>query len=73
MSWCFAILNNKLAEIYFDETKKDSKIWAHCYVKKANFKTRGERKWIEKDTAKLHLVYRKGKYRRVKSVSNSRE
>lgn len=55
MSWCFAIVNNKLAEIYFDETKKDPKIWAHCYIKKVDFKTKEEKGWIEKDTANSTL------------------
>lgn len=32
MSWSFAIINNRLAEIYFDEKDKKGKpkIWGHC-------------------------------------------
>jgi len=61
--WCFAIVNNKLAEIYFDE-KKNSKneIWGHCYVKKEDFKTKQEQKWITVDTKKVRIVYKNKKY-----------
>lgn len=63
MSWCFAIVNNKLAEIYFDKTKRGSKIRCHCYVKKGDYKTKQEQLWIKQDTAKLKFVYRNSKYK----------
>jgi len=66
MSWCFAIVNNRLAEIYFEEKMGKPKIIGYCYVKKEEYKTKREQKWIEEDTAKLRFVYRKGKYKRVK-------
>ena len=66
MSWCFAKVNNKLAEIYFDETKRGPKIRGHCYVKKSEFKTKSEQKWIKEDTAEFRFVYRNRKYQRVK-------
>lgn len=65
MSWCFAIVNGKLAEIYFDQTKKGLKNIGHCYVKKEDYKTKMEQKYIKEDTAKFRFVYRKGKYKRV--------
>ena len=65
MSWCFAIVNNKLAEIYFDKTKKEPKIWNRCYVKRSEYKTKKEQKWIDSDIKKFRFVYRKGKYRRI--------
>lgn len=65
MSWCFAIVNNKLAEIYFDEGKRGPKIWGFCYVKKEEYESKQEQKWIKGDTAKLRFVYRKGKYERI--------
>lgn len=68
MPWCFAIVNNKLAEIYFDETKKGPKFRGHCYVKKEEYKTKNEQKYIKEDTAKFRFVYRKGGYKRIKSV-----
>lgn len=46
MPWCFAIVNGKLAEIYFDETKKGPKNIGHCYVKKEEYKIKREPKYI---------------------------
>lgn len=34
MNWCFAIVNGKLAEIYFETNKGKPKILGHCLVKK---------------------------------------
>lgn len=62
MSWCFAKVNNKLAEIYFEEKRGKPKVLGHCYVKKAEFKTKRELKWIEEDTKKFQLIYKNGKY-----------
>ena len=63
MPWLFAIVNNRLAEIYFDETKTGKlKIWGHCYVRKEDYKTKQEQKWIKQDTKYLKLVYRNKKY-----------
>ncbi len=63
MSWCFAIVNNRLAEIYFDKTKKGPKIWGHCYVKRSDYKSRKEQYMIKEDTTKVSLVYRHGEYK----------
>lgn len=65
MPWCFAIVNNKLAEIYFDERRGKAKIIGHCYVKKEEYKTKKEQRWIKEDIPKFYFVYRKGKYKRV--------
>lgn len=66
MSWCFAIVNNRLAEVYFDKTKTGkSKIWGHCYVKKEEYKTQREQKWIEEDTKRVRVVYRNKKYKLI--------
>ncbi len=40
MSWCFAIVNNRLAEIYFEEKKGKTKIIGYCYVKEEEYKTK---------------------------------
>lgn len=40
MSWCFAIINGRLAEIYFNETKKGPKFLGHCYVEKSEYTTK---------------------------------
>lgn len=48
MCWCFAIVNNKLAEIFFDEKKNgQAKIWGHCYVRQEEYETKTEQKWIK--------------------------
>ena len=65
MSWCFAIVNGRLAEIYFDETKKGPKFIGHCYVKKSEYKTKKEQNWIEADVAKFKFAYINKKYRRL--------
>ena len=64
MSWCFALINNRLAEIYFNKTKGGkSKIWAHCYARRNRFKTKHEQCLINIDTKRVKLVYRNRKYR----------
>lgn len=67
MPWSFAIVNNKLAEIYFNERKKarPPKIWGHCYVKRSEYKTRKEQKWIKEDTAQYKFIWRNRKYKKV--------
>ena len=66
MTWCFAIINHKLAEIYFEKKKQKTKIFGHCYVKKEEYATEHEQEWIKKDTSKFHFDYdKKNKYRRI--------
>lgn len=62
--WCFAIINNRLAEIFFEKKKGKANIWAHCYVKKSEYKTKREQKMIAQDTKKCRFVYRNKKYTR---------
>ncbi len=57
--WCFAIVNNRLAEISFD---KRYGIYGHCYVKREEYKTKQEGKWIREDIKKCRFTYRKGYY-----------
>ncbi|MDP3725500.1 MAG: hypothetical protein Q8R20_03475 [Nanoarchaeota archaeon] len=65
MSWCFAVVNNKLAEIFFDDTKRKLNIRGHCYVKEEEYTSKKEKKWIEEDVARFRFVYRDKKYKRV--------
>lgn len=67
MSWNFVIVNNRLAEIYFDERKKvrAPKIFGHCYVKRSEYKTEKEQRWIKEDTAQYKFIYRNGQYRKA--------
>lgn len=63
MGWCFAIVNGKLAEIFFDQGKEEKVFLGHAYVEESEYKTKKERAWIKKDTIKYHFSYRKGLYR----------
>ena len=65
MNWGFAIINNKLAELYFEHTKGEPKILGHCYVKKEEYKTKKEQNMIKEDTVINQLIYKGGKYKRV--------
>ena len=67
MGWCFAKVNNKLAEIVFDDDKPlKSKIFGHAYVKRENYKTKHEQKMIDADLKKVKVVYRNKKYKLIK-------
>jgi len=67
VTWCFAIINGRLAEIYFDRKKSGKiKFLGHCYIKREDFKTKQEQEWIERDTRRVRLVYRNGKYKLFK-------
>ena len=64
MPWSFALINNKLAEIYFDHTKNGEPLMrGHCYVNAKEYTTKREKKWIETDTKKFQLSYRNRRYR----------
>ena len=64
--WCFAIINNRLGEIFFenDHKKKKSFIWGHCYVKRSEYKTKREQRQIDADIKKYRITYRNKKYTR---------
>ena len=65
MGWSFAIINNKLAEVFFEKKRGKIKFQGHVFVKKSEYSTREEQKWIEKDTKKVNLTFREGKYTRL--------
>lgn len=65
MFWCFAKVNRRLAEIYFDKKKEKTKIFGHCYVKKEKYKTKREQRWIEQDSTQFQFVYKNGEYSRI--------
>jgi len=56
--WCFAVVNGRLAEIYFD---KKYGIYGHCYVKRNEFNKK-EQKIINSDIKKYQFTYRKEYY-----------
>lgn len=62
MSWSFAIINNKLAEVHFKKDGKTITFLGHCYVKASDYKTKKEQKYIKEDTEELKLTFRNQKY-----------
>ncbi|MDO8593964.1 MAG: hypothetical protein Q7R93_00415 [bacterium] len=61
--WSFALLNGRLAEIYFEVGKGLAGISGHGYVNREWYKTKYEQKMIETDIKKYNLTYRNKKYR----------
>lgn len=71
MCWCFATINNKPGEIYFDKNKNGRiKFLAHCYVKREDFKNREELKYFDKDIKNLKVVYKNKKYKAIQRGEN---
>lgn len=60
--WNFAKVNGRLAEVFFRRRGKNVIFQGFCYVRRAEYKTKREQKWIKEDTEKVKLVYRGGKY-----------
>ncbi len=65
MTWTFAIINGRLAEVYYRGPADKGKVWGYCYVKKSEFKTEKEQRWLQEDTKHFRFVYRGRKYRRI--------
>jgi len=64
----FAIINGRLAEIFFDDTGNNTRcIEAHCYIKKETFTTKQEQRWIEKDVKRNRFSYRNQRYKSLTS------
>jgi hypothetical protein len=63
MGWSFALMNGRLAEIFFDHKKNGEPIIrGFCYVSKSEYKTKKERLWIKTDTKRYHFTYKNKKY-----------
>ena len=77
MPWCFATINNKLGEIYFDKVRRRNKsrtvFKGHCYVKRSEFRTKEETRALDRESAKFHISYRNGKYNLKSDPSKSLE
>lgn len=67
MDWCFGLVNNRLAEIYFEKKKGTVKYMGHAFVKKSEYTTKREKEWITKDTSRIRLTYKNRKYTSVKN------
>jgi len=69
MVWNFAIINNRLGEIYYDVDKKGKvEFRGHCYVtdKEKREMCSEERNYLKKDIEGVKLIYKNKKYRVVK-------
>lgn len=67
--WKFAIINNRLGEIYYNVSKKGSiKFQGYCYVtaKEAAKMCNEERRCVGIDTQNSKIIYRNKKYKIVK-------
>lgn len=67
--WCFAIVNNRLAEVHFDE---HGGVYGHYYVNRADYKTKQEQRWIDADAKRLRIVYRNKRYKQVKKSKSGK-
>ena len=66
MNWCFAIVNSKLAEIFFEKDKEGTvKFLGHCYVKESEYKTEKEKRWIKQDIVKARFICKNGEYKKI--------
>ena len=64
MAWCFALLNNRLAELYFEHDKEGKPlISGHGYVDDTRGWSKHEQKLIAQDLKKYQFSYWKGRYR----------
>lgn len=61
MSWSFATVSGRLAEVFFDKVPAGPVIWAHCYIQRAEY-TKREQKMIDDDLRKNRLTYRNKMY-----------
>ena len=62
MNWVFAIINGRLAELFFEKKKGRPYLLAHAYVKASHYKTAHEKRMIRKDTKKYRFTYRNKQY-----------
>lgn len=58
-AWQFALINNKLAEVFFS----NGKVLGHCYIQDKDYKTKEEKKWIANDTKRAIFSYRNRRYK----------
>lgn len=64
--WAFALINGRLAEFHYEiERGKFYLAYGHCHVKRSEYKTKQEQRWIDKDTEKYLFTYRNKQYRRI--------
>jgi len=70
--WSFGLVNRRLAEIFFNRNNGKVKFTGHAFVKKEDYKTKHEIKWIEEEIERVKLTCRQGKYAWVKEELGKR-
>jgi len=66
MHWCFAMINGRLAHVFFDIKRGNKKhIFGHSYIKASELRTAREKRVMKNDIKKTRLSYRNKKYRRL--------
>ncbi len=66
MSWNFAIINKRLAELYFDDKRGSNRVpHGHCYVSRDEFTTKREQREIDIDIKRYIFSYRNKRYKDV--------
>ena len=59
MNWQFALINGRLAELFFEKEKGKVRMLGHAYVKRSEYKTKREQRMIDADLKKMQFRYRK--------------
>lgn len=66
MNWCFGKVNNKFAEVWFENRHGKSFPYAHCFVNEKDYKTKVEKQWIEADLKRVNLIFKNKVYLNLK-------
>lgn len=65
MSWTFALINKRLAEIYFEKRGSQIVPHGHCYVTREEFTTKREQKEIDSDIKQHIFSYWNKRYKNL--------
>lgn len=63
--WCYALINNRLGEIYFALDKGKTTITGHCYLGKNETFNQKEVGAFQKDIISNQFTYYQHKYRHI--------
>ena len=67
IEWCFALVNGRKGEIFFQQQANGKKkIIAHYYLKETDPIIKKMKTTINRETQELRVVYRNKKYRIIK-------
>lgn len=69
MNWQFALINGRLAELFFEKEKGKVRMLGHAYVKRSEYTTKREQRMIDADLKKMRFVYRKDKHTYKNSIT----